>query len=213
MMDKKSIAPFFSVIICTYNRAQLIGRALDSLVSQNETDWEGLIIDDASTDHTKEALQPYLSKYNLRYQRHTHRGCALSKNAGMEAARGKYLTFLDSDDEYMPDHLQIRKKLLLARPEIDLLHSNVTIVGNPYVPDTNHPEKLIHINECIVGGTFFIKRNSLGVTDQFRDTYSDDSRFLIRFGEEGKVIEKIDAPTYKYYRDAADSLCNVKSTY
>lgn len=212
-MGSKENIPFFSVIICTYNRAQLISRALDSLVSQEETDWEGLIIDDASTDHTREVVEPYLSKYNIRYQRHSHRGCALSKNAGMQAAKGRYLTFLDSDDAYKPDHLLIRKKVLSAHPDVDLLHSPVTIIGYPYVPDSDHPDRRIHINDCVVGGTFFIKRKSLGPRDTFRDVFSDDSRFLARFKNENKKILKIDAPTYIYYRDTADSLCNLQAAH
>ena len=201
-------SPFFSVIICTYNRAGIIGRALDSLAAQTMTDWEGVIIDDGSEDDTRTAVQPYLRHWPLRYIQRPHAGCAVSKNAGMQAAEGHYITFLDTDDTYLKDHLQIRKAVLTPQADIDLLHSDVTIIGDPYVPDKEDPARRIHIRDCVVGGTFCIKRSSLGPTDRFLDRYSDDSFFLEQFRREGKHIAKIAAPTYCYYRQGSDSICN-----
>lgn len=207
-MSNKRKTPFFSVIMCAYDRAAIICRALDSLVNQRNADWEGIVMDDGSTDNTEEIIQPYLLKYPIYYYKKKHGGLAAARNAGMRLAKGNYITFLDTDDEYKPEHLQIRKKLLDQHPDIDLLHSNVTIIGNPYVPDKDHPGKKIHINDCVVGGTFCIKRSSLSPEDQFQDRFSDDSLFLEKWMAEDKNIQKADAPTYLYYRDSADSICN-----
>lgn len=210
-MDKEfamGVIPFFSVIVCTYNRAHIISRALNSLLKQSCQDWECIIIDDESTDDTKKVVAPFLERNNFRYLPHSHRGCALSKNAGIEAARGKYITFLDSDDEYKSDHLEIRKKILEKEPEIDLLYSDVTVMGDPYVPDKNDPSKKIAIAGCTVGGTFVIKRNTLHPEDRFKDIYSDDSLFLERFISSGRKVKKIISPTYIYHRDSGDSMCS-----
>ena len=59
--------PKFSIIIATYNRADFLNRALDSLIAQTEADWEAWIIDDGSTDHTQDILKDYLSQYNNIY--------------------------------------------------------------------------------------------------------------------------------------------------
>lgn len=199
--------PFFTVVICTYNRASLISRALDSLLKQTCTDWECIIIDDESTDDTKEVLSAYTGQ-NIRYIQQTHRGCAGSKNVGMEAAKGKYITFLDSDDEYASEHLAIRMKVLQNEPAIDLLYSAVKVIGDPLVPDKNDPEKMIAIADCVVGGTFVIKRSALRPTDRFRDIYSDDSFFLEMFIASGRSTKKISNPTYIYYRNSPDSMCD-----
>lgn len=208
-MNFEDQSPFFSVVICTYNRAGIIKRALDSLIAQEDKDWESIIVDDGSDDDTQDVIQSYLDKYPVRYLRKVHNGCALSKNAGMEAVVGRYITFLDTDDEYEPKHLRLRHEILKRQPDIDLLHSNVKIIGNPYLPDKNHPDQKIHINDCVVGGTFFIKKSSLSPEKLFRDRYSDDSYFLEEMTAKGKNILKIDAPTYLYYRDMEDSLCRL----
>lgn len=205
-MDKP--IPFFSVIVCTYNRAHILLRALNSLTSQTFHDWDCIIIDDASEDNTKEVISPFIKKHGFQYIKHSHRGCAMSKNAGMEAAKGQYITFLDSDDEYAPQHLSIRHDTLIQKPEIDLLHSNVKVIGNRFVPDKDNPSNKIDINECTVGGTFVIKRHAIGITDRFQDIYSDDSSFLERFLSEGKKVLKINSPTYIYHRDSEDSMCS-----
>ncbi len=206
--DQLKYSPFFSVIICTYNRAYIISRAINSLLDQTCEDWECLIIDDGSTDETEKMISPYVTNNRLRYLPHTHRGCALSKNAGMEAAQGKYITFLDSDDEYDPDHLAIRKHILEEQPDIELLYSDVKVTGDPYVPDKNDSSKKIAIADCTVGGTFVIKRHILKPSDRFKDIYSDDSAFLGKFIAAGRKIKKINSPTYIYHRDTGDSMCS-----
>src|SRR5690625_1389781 len=208
-MKKREYHPFFTVIICTYNRADIINRALDSLIKQEYPCWEGIVVDDGSTDQTEKIVAPYLkSEYAFRYIKKTHSGLAASRNTGISASQGKYTTFLDTDDTYAPEHLRLRHDFLKSRPDIDLLHSNVTIIGDPYLPDKNNPNHKIHINDCIVGGTFFIKRTSILPQNLFRDGYSDDSRFLEKMKADGKNIQKTDAPTYIYYRNRADSITN-----
>jgi glycosyltransferase involved in cell wall biosynthesis len=96
----KPAIPFFSVIITTYNRADLLVRALDSLICQTENDWEAIIIDDGSNDDTAERISPFLnSEKRIVYIRQQRRGASVAKNTGIFLSKGKYITFLDSDDE------------------------------------------------------------------------------------------------------------------
>src|SRR5664279_4359554 len=98
---------FFSIVISTFNRAQLLKRALDSLISQTEEDWEAIIIDNGSTDDTYSQVVPYLRSYSkIKYIWKAHSGEALSKNMGIWSCSGKFVSFLDSDDEYNPSHLK-----------------------------------------------------------------------------------------------------------
>jgi glycosyltransferase involved in cell wall biosynthesis len=95
---KKSL-PFFSIIICTFNRASLLKRALRSLKKQSFQDFEVILVDDGSTDATKNVVKKYK---NVKYFFIKKSGLVKSRNFGVSKSTGKYITFLDSDDEYLP---------------------------------------------------------------------------------------------------------------
>ena len=85
----------FSIVITTFNRAQLLKRALGSLVSQRENDWEAVIMDDGSTDDTHMQILPYLKSHSkIKYIWKPHRGAIPSKNYGIKVTTGKFVTFL-----------------------------------------------------------------------------------------------------------------------
>lgn len=101
-----------SVIIPTYNRMGVLERSVQSVLSQTYTDFELLIIDDASTDATEEYIRG-LEDERIRYYRNeANIGPAASRNRGVSLALGEYLAFQDSDDEWMPDKLQKMVELL-----------------------------------------------------------------------------------------------------
>ena len=201
--------PFFSVIMCTFNRNHLISRAIDSLLLQVEKDWECIIVDDGSIDETFHTVKKYADKYsNVKYIYHSNKGTGLSRNAGILAASGMFITFLDSDDEYHPDHLSIRKTILEEYTNLDLLHGGVDIIGNPYVTDKNDYTKQIHLSECVIGGTFVIPRYKLHQIGGFSNLrYADDADLYQKAVDASWNIAKIDYPTYIYHRDSPDSLC------
>ncbi len=97
-----------SVILPTYNCGKFIAQSIDSVIAQTVTDWEICIVDDCSTDNTREVLQPYVQKYpNIHYTRLAKNGGpAVARTEAMRQAKGKYIAFLDSDDLWTPDKLQ-----------------------------------------------------------------------------------------------------------
>ncbi len=97
--------PFFSIIIPTYNRATLIGKAITSVLQQTFIDFELLIVDDGSTDDTKNSIATYADeRVKYVYQPNSERGKA--RNNGVKQAIGDYVFFLDSDDIIYPNHLE-----------------------------------------------------------------------------------------------------------
>ncbi|MDB5283263.1 MAG: glycosyltransferase family 2 protein [Bacteroidota bacterium] len=98
--------PFFSIIIPTYNRALLIPKAIDSVLAQTLGDWELIIIDDGSRDDTKEVISIYTdTRIKYVYQQNAER-CA-ARNNGVSQSRGRYICFLDSDDYFLPQRLEL----------------------------------------------------------------------------------------------------------
>ena len=202
--------PYFSVVLATYNREKLIERAVKSLLQQTEKDWELIIIDDGSEDHTAEILQPYLeNNKNIKYFHQENKGFIKAKNAGIKKTKGKYITFLDSDDAYALKHLEIRKEILEKDKSIDFLHGGVKIIGQAYVPDVKNPEKKIHLSECFIGGTYFLNKKAVQKLEGFKSTALEtDYNFMQRAKSADLKIEKTDFPTYIYHRDAGSSITN-----
>ena len=101
--------PYFSIVIPTYNRADLLPRCLDSVLRQNFSDFEVLVVDNFSTDSTLEILEQYRIKDSrIRYkQEHNHGVIAHSRNVGIRMASGEYICFLDSDDWFSDDKLSL----------------------------------------------------------------------------------------------------------
>jgi len=213
---ERSEKPFFSVIITTYNRSYLLKTALDSLIYQTEQNWEAIIVDDESTDNTYQEILPYLEHNpGLKYIRKNHSGEALSKNAGIELSKGKFITFLDSDDEYAPNHLQSRKEILVHDPTVKFLHGGVKIIGNQYVPDRFDYTKKIHLSKCTIGGTFFIERSVIMQLKGFRKIIlGTDADLFDRALEAGIPIRETRIQTYIYHHENEDSITNnlIKST-
>lgn len=103
--------PTVSVIIPTYNRKELLLRAIASAQQQTLRDVEIIIADDGSTDGTQQAVAG-LGDSRLRYCRLHHQGACAARNAGMALARGEYIAFLDSDDVWLPEKLMTQKRQL-----------------------------------------------------------------------------------------------------
>src|SRR4051794_16378126 len=98
--------PSFSVVIPTYNRANLLPKTLDSVFSQRYPAAEILVVDNCSTDNTEELLRPLVAAGKIRYIRHDRNyERARSRNTGMDHAQSEYVTFLDSDDLMYRDNL------------------------------------------------------------------------------------------------------------
>lgn len=95
-----------SVIIPTYNRAHLIGRAITSVLHQSFKDFEIIVVDDGSTDDTKTVVMSFEDDRIVYERLPTNRGVHEARNRGMELATGEYLAFLDSDDELLPQALE-----------------------------------------------------------------------------------------------------------
>lgn len=201
--------PFFSIVLCTYNRAHLLPRAISSVVSQTEQDWELIVVDDGSSDKTPSVVQNYAAQDSrIRYTWHENIGLARSRNIGIALARGLFVTFLDSDDEYLPEHLSIRRRLLLESPDVHFLHGGLEIIGDPYVVDRHPPHGKIHIDQCVVGGTFVVRRDVLTSLDGFPVVeYAEDAAlFDLATAAPDIFIVHTHEPTYRYHRDTPDSL-------
>jgi glycosyltransferase involved in cell wall biosynthesis len=131
------------VILPTYNRAALLGTAIESVLGQDFRELELIVVDDGSADETEKLVRRYRdSDARVRYVRAEHRGVSAAMNAGIRAASGQFIARIDSDDQWLPDLLETEVSILEARPEIGLVYSRgqwmdqdlnplSTVVGQP----------------------------------------------------------------------------------
>ena len=201
-----SYNPDISIIMPTRNRAHLLENAVQSVISQSFKNWELIIVDDGSTDNTFETLDPYLGRFsNIRYMKHKNRKAALSRNAGIQASFGRYITFLDSDDHYLENHLETRIKLIKEIPEVSLLSGGFLCDDPIMVKNCYSPDKLIDIRQCILCGTLFGTKELFMTLEGFRDLeYAEDTDLWERSSKLFNV-KKIENPKSYVYRRANDS--------
>jgi amino acid adenylation domain-containing protein len=128
--------PFVSVIIPTYNRASLIGAAIQSVLDQTFKSVEIIVVDDGSTDDTQRALQPYASKIVSLVT--ANKGPAQARNVGMKAATGKYIAFLDSDDLYLPHKLELEVEFMERNPDIGMVSTNMSAMRGDEIVEEYH---------------------------------------------------------------------------
>ncbi len=200
-----------SVLMAVYNTDfQLVKRAIDSVLTQSFQDFELIVIDDGSQKEVKNQLLHYASIHEnkITYIRHKNCGQSQSINRGVLNSQGKYISIIDADDEYKPQHLE---KCLLAMQKYDLIasttHTIVDTEDDYYVPDKNDPEQLIHVDECILFATLFGKKEVFSKI-MFKNGYAADAFFYEEANKYFRVA-KIDLRTYVYYRNNPNSICSV----
>ena len=116
--------PFISVVIPTYNRADLILKTLQTVFDQTYGRYEIIVVDDGSTDETARILSSYVESGRIRFISHDcHHERAAARNTGMANAKGDFLTFLDSDDLMHPANLEDAADYIRANPDVRLFHN------------------------------------------------------------------------------------------
>jgi glycosyltransferase involved in cell wall biosynthesis len=125
---KNRTTPLVSVVIPSYNHGQFLGRALQAVLDQTYTNWEAIVIDNNSTDNTDEVIASFTDR-RITYLKIQNGGIiAASRNAGIKVAKGEWIAFLDSDDWWTIDKLQVCFDGDLS--QVDVIHHDLEIIGN-----------------------------------------------------------------------------------
>jgi len=197
-----------SVLMAVFNTPfDLVKRAIDSVIKQDFQDFELLVIDDGSLVDLSLDLIQYCSEFEdkVSYIRSQNKGQSFAINRAVHFAKGEYITIIDADDEYKPNHLSA---CLNEMPHADLISSlTETIVSSNeeyYVADKHDLHKNIHVDDCILFATLFGKKEVFK-SIHFENQYSADSHFYEQASKKFKV-KKSPVRTYIYYRNIANSI-------
>lgn len=139
-----------SVILPTYNRKNVIERAINSVMNQSYADWELIIVDDGSVDGTEEYIKQFFCSGKTVFLRQINRGVSAARNRGVSQAQGEYIAFIDSDDEWTSCKLERQIDFFKKNNGVGLVFSNVTII-NPDGSQSEKPELFPHSEDAIFG--------------------------------------------------------------
>ncbi len=119
--------PRVSVLIPTFNCAQYLGRAINTALDQTYRDFEIIIVDDGSTDETKEVVAQFGNKVTYHYQ--PNKGLSLARNVTLGKASGEFFAYLDADDMWYPQKLERQVAFLDANPNCGFVHSDISVIN------------------------------------------------------------------------------------
>ena len=156
-----------SVIIPTYNRAHLIGRAIQSVLNQTYQDFELIVVDDGSTDNTEDIIRQFQEKdKRIRYIKHDkNKGGSAARNTGIKNSVGKYIAFQDSDDEWLPKKLEKQMKIFKKEsPNLGIVYTGFYRIKDSekkYIPSHEIVKKEGRIYEELLKGNFITTQSIL----------------------------------------------------
>lgn len=209
--------PKVSVIIPTYNTAKYINFAIESVLNQTYTDYEIIVVDDGSTDNTKEVLKRYWGKIRYFYQQ--NQGVSYARNLAINHAKGRYIALLDSDDEWLPDRLSEGVSILDNRKEVGLVHSDYTVItedGNILQQyNINNKKNLKYVSGDISKYILFRKAHINCLTVIFRksciESVGNFDINLSKLGAEDRDLWYRISRVYKiYYINKSLALCRAR---
>lgn len=119
--------PLVSVVIPTFNRANIVTNAIESVLNQTYKNTEIIIVDDGSTDNTRELLLTYKDK--IRYVNKTNGGASSARNLGIKQARGEYIAFLDSDDIWLPTKIEKQINVIKENNDMGIVITEIEFIG------------------------------------------------------------------------------------
>jgi len=215
--------PTFSIVIPAYNAARTVEATLRSVLAQTEGDFEAIVVDDGSTDATTQRVRA-ISSERVRLVRQPNGGLAAARNAGVGAARGVFVSFLDSDDLWLPTYLAEMRGALEDRPEVAIAYTDAwvwhesiqrfgreTIVA-PVAPPAAPPDDPAELFRSLVARNYFyvsttVRREVLAQVGGFDQSVSpsEDWDMWLRIAERGYRASRA-APVLAIYRMRAGSL-------
>lgn len=152
----------FSIIMPVYNRADLIGNAIESVLNQTYQDWELIVIDDGSKDGLETALAPFQDVEKIKVLHRENGGVSRARNAGIAVCRGSHIAFLDADDTWLPNHLSVLQDMIAIYPDAGFYGTWASI--------------LFQNGKILKQPAYFADKPETVLIDNFYQAYHEDKR-------------------------------------
>ena len=206
--------PHFTIIIPSFNRAHIILNTIQAVLDQSFQDWELLIVDDGSTDNTKDILIPILADKRIKYIYQDNAGVCVARNKGALIATGEYLVFLDSDDTVLEKWLE--DFYTLKEYKHDIIFCNMKIIK---------PNKSIKLVSCLdpyndgnskgisIPGTWSIRKDVFIASGMYDEKlkFGENTELRFRLNEKILNIGLIDKFNFIYHESLNGGSKNLKN--
>jgi glycosyltransferase involved in cell wall biosynthesis len=158
--------PLVSVVIATYNMAQYLQKAVDSVLAQTWENLELIVVDDGSTDDTAQVMKAFKDNARVRYLPTENQGQPRAKNTGISSAKGEFIAFCDADDLWSPKKLAIQMPCF-QNPKVGVVYSEVSYIDKngtalekeiPYERHSGHVTEHLVIKNFVPFGTAVIRQ-------------------------------------------------------
>ena len=157
-------SPLISIIMPAYNSESTIAPSIDSVRSQTLQDWELIIIDDNSSDNTDKIVRPYLiDERIILINLQQNQGVAAARNTGISESKGKYITFLDSDDLWMPEKLEHQIAFHRKNPDLHMSYTDYEIIGEISESSSSLKKQMKDHNKIKSGVPRIYYENMIGI--------------------------------------------------
>ena len=178
--------PFFSVIIPTHNRPEFLPKAVKSVLTQKFQDFEIIVVNDASSVDYSKAEEFLKEDERIRYYKVEYKNRSKTRNLGIDKAKGDWICFLDDDDIYYDNHLEVLHRKIINKPDINIFYTNsIVTLKNKEIRRTNGGKTLNTPN--LIANTFLpihtlTINKSILTKEKFRDDmeYQEDTELWMR---------------------------------
>lgn len=205
-----SNAPAVSIIIPTYNLAAYIVETIDSALAQTYRDFEIIVINDGSTDDTEERITPFRER--IVYIKQKNGGVMAARNAGLRAARGRYIALLDGDDIWQPRFLEVLVGMLESDPALSVAYPNAWYLGSPKYDGKLHQDVFpvaepvtfdrVLRRECYIFGSLVFRREVIdevgGYDESLQGQGAEDFELWLRMLQHDHRFKFTNEPLAKY---------------
>jgi glycosyltransferase involved in cell wall biosynthesis len=191
LANKKNNDMNVSVILCTYNRAQFLARAIRTVLAQTYSSFELIVVDDGSTDGTRELVGQFDDRRVIYVAHDKNKGLSAARNTGLKRATGQYIAFIDSDDEWEEDKLEQQMAFLADKPMPVFLFSNSSRIkdgrcaGFEKDPAVGTHRYFYKMYSASAPSTWIVSRDVFELTGYFDEALRrfEDVDFLFRMAQ------------------------------
>lgn len=201
------MSPAVSIVTTTYNYGHYLGSMIESVLAQTFGDWELILVDDGSTDNTRDVVDGYRAERRIQYHGGSRQGLAAARNKGIALSQAPLVALLDADDLWMPTKLARQVPLFAADPRVGVVYSRRLLMGPagedlPVTQPKMHRGRLLarifHSNAFICSSTLVMRRDLLDAVGRFGDVpLAVDYDLLLRLADRCR-FDYVDEPLCRY---------------